>query len=50
MCCVPGVNIDHNALVNFITLGVEIFGPVFTVLRGWYMGRHTLAGRVLLGR
>lgn len=46
----PGVNVDDNALMNFITLGVEIFGPIFIVFRGWAMGRHTLSGRALPSR
>lgn len=38
------------ALTNWIMQGIEIFGPIFVILRGVCMGRHTLAGRPLPGR
>lgn len=47
---IPGITIDDSALMDWITTGIEILGPIFIVLRGWAMGRHTLAGRTLPGR
>lgn len=32
---VPGFSFDTSAIHSWITQGVEIFGPIFIVLRGW---------------
>jgi hypothetical protein len=41
--------LDVNAedLTTTVATIVNIVGPLFIWFRGWYMGRHTIAGRAL---
>ncbi len=42
-----GTALDETAFTNWIMEGVTLLGPVFVILRGVYMRRHTLLGRTL---
>jgi hypothetical protein len=45
-----GATLDETAFTNWIMEGVTLLGPVFVILRGVYMGRHTITGRTLPSR